>query len=101
MARKLKPVTPGEILLEEFMNPLGISQNKLARDIDVPVGRISDIVQGKRTITPDTALRLGLYFGTTPEFWVNLQSRYDLKIAKHELLPRIERDVRPAQRNVA
>ena len=101
MSRKLKPITPGEILLEEFMNPLGISQNKLARDLDVPVGRISDIVQGKRAITPDTALRLAVYFKMTPEFWVNLQSRFDLKIAKESLLPKIERSVRPTEKKAA
>lgn len=101
MSRKLKPVTPGEILLEEFMNPLGISQNKLARDLDVPVGRISDIVQGKRAITPDTALRLAVFFKMTPEFWMNLQSRFDLKIAKENLLPKIERSVRPTEKKAA
>src|SRR5438067_4078458 len=96
MPRKLKPITPGEILLEEFLNPLGISQSKLARDISVPVGRVNDIVQGKRAITPDTALRLSIYFNMTPEFWMNLQSHYDLKLAKQNLLPKIERSVRPA-----
>jgi addiction module HigA family antidote len=101
MSRKLKPVTPGEILLEEFMNPLGISQNKLARDLDVPVGRISDIVQGKRAITPDTALRLAVFFKMTPEFWMNLQSRFDLKIAKENLLPKIKRSVRPTEKKAA
>lgn len=94
MAKKLDPISPGEILLEEFLNPLKISQNKLARDIDVPVGRISDIVRGKRTITTDTALRLALYFRVTPEFWMNLQMRYDLKIARRDLLPEIENDIR-------
>src|SRR5262249_38404122 len=101
MSRKLKPITPGEILLEEFLNPLGISQSKLARDINVPVGRINDIVQGKRAITPDTALRLGVYFSMTPEFWMNLQSHYDLKLARRNLLPKIERSVRRAERKVA
>ena len=98
MPRKLKPITPGEILLEEFLNPLGISQSKLARDISVPVGRVNDIVQGKRAITPDTALRLSVYFNMTPEFWMNLQNHYDLKLAKQNLLPKIERSVRPAER---
>ena len=98
MAKTLAPITPGEILEEEFMKPLAISQNKLARDIDVPVGRISDIVRGKRGITSDTALRLALYFGVTAEFWINLQSRYDLKIAKQELLPELEKDIRPIQK---
>jgi antitoxin HigA-1 len=98
MAKMLVPITPGEILEEEFMKPLAISQNKLARDIDVPVGRISDIVRGKRGITSDTALRLALYFGVTAEFWINLQSRYDLKIAKQELLPELEKDIRPIRK---
>lgn len=101
MARKLEPITPGEILLEEFLTPLGISQRKLARDLDVPVGRISDIVQGRRAITPDTALRLAVYFSMTPEFWMNLQSHYDLKLAKQNLLPKIERSVRPAEKKAA
>jgi len=97
MAKNLQPIPPGEILLEEFMIPLEISQNKLARDLDVPPGRISDIVHGKRSITPDTALRFAVYFGTTPEFWMNLQSRYDLKIARRELLPSLEKEIRPLQ----
>lgn len=101
MVKKLKSVLPGEILLEEFMNPLEISQNKLARDIDVPVGRISEIIHGKRVITTDTALRLSVYFSTTPEFWINLQTRYDLKVAKQELLPDIEQDIRPHDKDAA
>lgn len=101
MPRKLKPITPGEILLEDFLNPLGITQSRLARDISVPVGRVNDIVQGKRAITPDTALRLSVYFKMTPEFWMNLQSHYDLKLAKQNLLPNIERSVRPAHKRAA
>lgn len=101
MARKLKPITPGEVLLEEFLTPIRISQSKLARDIDVPVGRINDIVQGRRAITPDTALRLAVYFSMTPEFWMNLQTHYDLKLAKQNLLPKIERSVRPAEKKAA
>lgn len=93
MSRKLQPITPGEILFEEFMKPLEISQNKLARDIDVPVGRISEIIRKRRKITPDTALRLALYFGTTPEFWINLQSHYDLKLAKRDLLPALQKGI--------
>ena len=85
MPRKLKPITPGEILLEEFLNPLGISQSKLARDISVSVGRVNDIVQGKRAITPDTALRLSIYFNMTPEFWMNLQTQYDLWLAERKM----------------
>ena len=88
-------------MLEEFMTPLGVSQNKLARDLDVPVGRINDIIRGSRAITTDTALRFSVYFGTTPEFWINLQSRYDLKIAKQELLPEIEKGVRPIEKVAA
>jgi addiction module HigA family antidote len=101
MAHKLDPITPGEILLKEFMEPLEVSQNKLARDLDVPVGRVNDIIKGKRVITTDTALRLAIYFKTTPEFWLNLQSRFDLKIAKKTILPKIEKGVRPCSRKVA
>lgn len=95
MNNKLSPIPPGEILLEEFMTPLGLSQNKLARDLDIPPGRVNDIVNGKRTITTDTALRLAVYFGTTPDFWLNLQQRYDLKIAAKSVLPEITKAVRP------
>lgn len=77
--RKLPPIPPGEILLREFMEPLGISQNRLARDIDVPVGRINEIVKGKRAITADTALRFSRFFGTSPELWLNLQTGFDLR----------------------
>ena len=101
MARKLAPISPGEILSEEFIKPLGLSQNKLARDLDVPVGRINDILKNRRGITTDTALRLGIYFGTTPEFWLNLQSRFDLKVAQNTILPKIEKGVRPLDRHVA
>jgi antitoxin HigA-1 len=96
-SKKRDPICPGEILRKEFMEPLGISQNKLARDIDVPVTRISDIVHGRRGISADSALRLAVYFGTTPEFWLNLQTRYDLKISRRDLLPAIEKNVRPLQ----
>ena len=88
-------------MLNEFLEPWEISQNKLARDLDVPVGRVSDIIHGKRSITTDTALRLAIYFGTTPEFWLNLQNRHDLKVAKQKLLPKITRGVRPYQKKVA
>jgi addiction module HigA family antidote len=101
MPKELNPITPGEILREEFMIPLGISQNKLARDLDVPVGRIHDILKGRRTITPDTALRFSVYFKTTPEFWLNLQSRFDLKIARRDLLPAIAKGVRPFETKAA
>lgn len=94
MARKLDPIHPGEILLEEFLLPLGISQNRLAGDIDVPVSRIASIVNGKRSITADTALRLATYFGTTPEFWTNLQASYDLRIAKQTYWPEAKERIR-------
>ena len=101
MSKHLKPIFPGEILLGEFLKPLEISQNKFARDIDVPVARVNEIIKGKRSISTDTALRFAIYFGTSPEFWVNLQSRYDLKIAKKTLLSKITRGVRPLERRVA
>ena len=82
MKENLDPIHPGEILLEDFIKPLEISINKLARDIHVPPGRISNIVNGKRSITADTALRLGTYFGVSPELWLNLQTDYDLRIAR-------------------
>jgi addiction module HigA family antidote len=95
MPRHLEPITPGEILLDEFMKPLGVSQNRLARDIDVPVARVNEIVRAKRAITVDTALRLGAYFGTTAEFWINLQARYDLKLARRDLWPALRKVIRP------
>jgi antitoxin HigA-1 len=95
MAKQLDPILPGEILWKEFMEPLGISQNKLARDIDVPVTRIGDIIHGRRGISADSALRLAVYFGTTAELWLNLQTRYDLKVSRRNLLPAIEKNVRP------
>ena len=97
MARKLKPVHPGEILREEFMKPLGLCMNKLALDLRVPVTRIAEIVHQRRAITTDTALRLGRYFKTTPVFWMNLQVRYDLEVAEDELAHRIVRDVQPIE----
>lgn len=95
MAKKLlEPIPPGEILLEEFMRPLGISINALARDIDVPPNRISEIVRGKRSITADTALRLGKYFGVSPEIWLDLQSDFDLRIARRTVWRDIESRIR-------
>ncbi len=95
MPGDLPPIHPGEILLEEFLKPLGISQNALARALRVPPDRINAIVQGKRSITADTALRLARAFGTTPQFWLNLQTRYDLEIAREGLEGQIEREVLP------
>ncbi len=93
MARKLPAIHPGEILLEEFLNPLGISQYQLAKDISVSARRINEIVHGQRSITADTALRLARYFGTSERFWLNLQSRYDLEVEKERLGRRLEREV--------
>ena len=92
-AKKLPPVHPGEILMEEYLEPMGISQYRLAKEISVPPRRINEIVHGKRAITPDTALRLSRFFGTTELFWVNLQTRYDMEIEKDKLSGRLEREV--------
>jgi len=92
-AKKLPPVHPGEILMEEYLEPMGISQYRLAKEISVPPRRINEIVHGKRAITPDTALRLSRFFGTTELFWVNLQTRYDMEIEKDKLAGRLEREV--------
>jgi len=92
---KLLPIPPGEILREDFMLPMNLSMNRLALDLRVPVTRVADLVHGRRAITPDTALRLGRYFNTSPRFWLNLQSAYDLERAEDELSAEIERDVRP------
>jgi addiction module HigA family antidote len=94
MSRKRNPpIHPGEILLEEFLEPLGLSQYRLARDISVPPRRINEIVHGKRAITADTALRLSRFFGTSERFWLNLQVRYDLEVEKDRLAGDLERDV--------
>lgn len=93
-ARKLAPIHPGEILLEEFLKPMGLSQYRLAKDLSVPSRRINEIVLGKRAISPDTALRLSRFFGLTERFWLNLQARYDLEMEKDLLADRLEREVR-------
>jgi addiction module HigA family antidote len=92
---KLRPVHPGEVLMEEFLKPLGLSQSRLALDIGVHPRRINEIVQRKRSITADTALRLARYFGTSPQFWLGLQADYDLDVAADALGDRLERDVKP------
>ena len=93
--RDFAPIHPGEVLLEEFLNPMGISQYRLAKDISVPQRRIGEIVQGKRAITADTALRLGRFFGMEAQFWLNLQARYDLLRAEDQLANRLNKEVRP------
>lgn len=91
--RKLDPIHPGEILLKEFLIPLGISQYRLAKDISVPPRRINEIVRGQRSISADTALRLARFFQTTERFWLNLQTRFDLELEKDRLGDRLDREV--------
>ena len=97
-AATMPPIHPGEILLEEFLNPLEISQYRLAKDISVPPRRINEIVHGKRAVTPDTALRLARFFGTTGQFWLNLQSRYELELERDRLGERLQAEVRVLER---
>jgi len=92
--KRLAPVTPGEVLLEEFIKPLGISQYQVAKDVGVPPRRINEIVLGKRAVTADTALRLARYFGTSERFWLNLQARHDLEIGRDRLGGRLQKEVR-------
>jgi addiction module HigA family antidote len=94
MRTKLSPIHPGEILLEEFIKPMKISQYRLAKDINVPPRRINEIVHGKRSITADTALRLSEYFGLSENFWLNLQTKYNLEIAKDKLKGRLKLEVK-------
>ena len=94
MAKLLEPIKPGEILIEEFLTPLKISQEQLSRDIDVPKSRISSIVRGDRSITADTALRLSVYFGTSAKFWLNLQTEYDLRLMQATTWPDVEPRIR-------
>jgi len=93
-SRKVPPVHPGEILLEEFLKPLGVSQYRLAKDVSVPPRRINEIVRGSRAITADTALRLARFFGTSERFWMNLQTRYELEVEKDRLGDRLDREIR-------
>lgn len=92
--QSLPPIHPGEVLLEEFLKPLGISQYQLAKDISVPARRINEIVHGKRAISADTALRLARYFSLSERFWLNLQARYDLEVEKDRLSQRLEAEVK-------
>lgn len=98
MGRKLEPIHPGEILLEEFLTPMEISQYRLAKDINVPARRINEIVLGKRSISADTALRLSEYFGMSEKFWLNLQMKYNLEIEKDRLQGRLKREVKKLKR---
>ncbi len=92
--REINPIHPGEILLEEFLNPMEITQYRLAKDINVDPRRINEIVHGKRSITADTAFRLGRYFGMSPQFWLNLQSHYDLEVLEMDFGGKIEKEVK-------
>ncbi len=92
--REILPIHPGEILLEEFLKPMEISQYRLSKDISVDPRRVNEIVHGQRAISADTALRFGRYFGTSPQFWLNLQSHYDLEVLDMELGDRIENEVK-------
>ena len=94
---RLPPIHPGEVLLEDFMRPLGLSQYRLAQELNVPALRISQIVHGKRAVTADTALRLARYFGTSANVWMRLQARYDLEVAEAELAERVKREVKVRQ----
>lgn len=94
VGKKIAPVHPGEVLLEDFLKPMGISQYRLAHDITVPPRRINEIVHGSRSVTADTALRLGVYFGMEPQFWLNLQALFDLETEKDRLAGRLTREVR-------
>lgn len=93
-SRRLANITPGEILAEDFLRPMGLSEYRLAKDIGVPPRRINEIVKGSRAITADTALRLGRYFNMSAQFWLNLQSHYDLEMAQNRLGRRLEREVK-------
>jgi addiction module HigA family antidote len=101
MDKKLNPIHPGEILMEEFLKPIGVSQYRLAKDISVPPRRINEIVHGKRSVTADTALRLGRFFGMSPQFWLNLQTRYDLEVTEDSLGNRLEKEVNRLESNAA
>jgi len=94
MIERLPPVHPGEVLAEDFMKPLGLTQYRVAKDIGVPALRISQIVRGRRSVTADTALRLARYFGTSPDVWLRLQAAYDLEVAQRRTGKRIEREVK-------
>lgn len=99
--KKMEPLHPGEILLEEFLRPMSLSQNRLALDIRVPARRINEIVHGKRRITADTALRLAKYFKMSPQFWLGLQMDYDLDIAEDELADRLDKEIQTYQESPA
>ena len=97
--KRLDPIHPGEILIEEFLNPMGISQYRLAKDISVPARRINEIVHGKRSISADTALRLSRYFGMSERFWLNLQTQYDIEVQKDKMDKQFEEEVKVLEKS--
>lgn len=97
--KKLDPIHPGEILIEEFLKPMGISQYRLAKDISVPARRINEIVHGKRSISADTALRLSRYFGMSERFWLNLQTQYDIEVQKDKIDKQFEEEVKVLEKS--
>jgi len=99
--KHLSAISPGETLIEEFLRPSGITQNQLAWELKVPPGRVNDIVRGKRGISRDSAARLAVFFGTSVDLWINLQARYDAKIAARDLMPRVAKHIRPRPKSVA
>ena len=99
--KKLPSIHPGEILIEEFLKPMGLSQYRLAKDISVPPRRINEIVHGKRSISADTALRFGRFFGISPQFWLNLQTRFDLEVTEDLLAERLDKEVQVRSSNAA
>ncbi len=99
--KKLPPIHPGEILIKEFLKPMGLSQYRVAKDISVPPRRINEIVHGKRSISADTALRLGRFFGISPQFWLNLQTRFDLEVTEDLLAERLDKEVQVFSSNAA
>jgi len=101
MPAKLAPIPPGEILLEEFLKPLGLSQNRLARELRVPPARVNDLIHARRSVTADSAARLAVFFGTSPDFWLNLQARYDAKVAERDLIPTMSKRIRPHDASAA
>ncbi len=98
VSEKLPPIHPGEVLREDYLKPLGLTMNQVALDLRVPVTRIAEIIHERRSITADTAIRLGRYFKTTPRFWLNLQTAYDLEVVEDRILARIESEVQPLDR---
>lgn len=97
MPRDIAPIHPGEILKEDFLDPMGVSAYRLAKDTHIPQDRVSNIIHGRRSITADTALRFGRFFGVEPQFWLNLQARYDLDVAQDAIGEQLEQDIKPLQ----